>query len=943
MKYLNTQKGETKMKRILAFTIASILCTSMFSMLPTPVKAENGLVGYWKFDESSGTTATDSSGNGNTGTVNGSQWVDGIEGRALRFDGVDDYVYVPHSSSLDLDGYQMSVEFWMNLGLDWYYDINHENMCVYDKGDAYTSSLIADSGALRYNLAYVPVRETPETAKSSWAANTWFFVAEVYNDPYIEIYLNGVLDNSEPVTGPIPHSGFNLCIGAHSLRIDQIWFNGAIDEFAIYNYARTAEEILAEYNSVSHGPVGYWKFDEGLGTKAIDSSGNGHDGTIVNATYTNDVHQPDESFALEFNNTVGELWPAESYVTVLDDPDLRPSSGFTVEAWIKAFEAGGACTTIIAKECGPAENDSWTLWYNWDGWLGFAFTSLHTNSIGTAFPTMNKWHHVAGTWDGLTMRLYVDGKEVANKPFTGPIVYDGNPIIIGADDNNGDDVPDEGWNGLIDEVKIFGYARTSEELWKDYFSAAGFVEVATMSARLPVGAQVAASIWNGSHAYIFGGVNQVSGALDQILRYDSNSDTIETMSAVLPDPVADFPAVWTGQYAYIFGGWMAQGATSDKIVRYDPSTDSVTVMNAKLPTYSFPVYSMSAVWDGNYAYLFGGYDGYSFLDQIMKYDPVQDQLTILSSHMPTPIKWNSAVWTGEYAYIFGGLTPSGNSDKILKYDPVSDTVTEASARLPFKLGVMSAVWSGKYAYIFGGGSGEDLNSASDRVVRYDPALDSVVVFNEEKLPSPRRWTCSVWNGSCAYVFGGESGGLDLDEVIRVREVTYDIAVAEIVTSKTGCWPIPTIGQGSALSINVTVENQGDVAQDFNVTIYANMTTLQTQTVSGLGPNSSVTLTFDWNTTSFTKGNYTIAAYAGPATHETDTADNTIVGEMLAVVAPGDINADGLVDIFDIVRVAVAFSSTPISPSWDPNADINGDGTIDIFDIVVVALHFGETS
>jgi len=226
--------------------------------LASATTIDRSMVGYWKFDEGVGGTASDSSGNGNTGTVGGAQWVDGVQGKALRFDGVDDYVYVPHSSSLDLDGYQMSVEFWMKLGLDWHSGIDHENMCIYDKGDAYTSSLIASSGALRFNLAYVPVRDIPETTKNSWADDTWFHIAEVYDDPYIKIYVNGVLDHSEPVSGPIPHSGFNLCIGAHSLRIAQIWFNGVIDEFAIYNYARTAEEISGDYNSISRPRILAW-------------------------------------------------------------------------------------------------------------------------------------------------------------------------------------------------------------------------------------------------------------------------------------------------------------------------------------------------------------------------------------------------------------------------------------------------------------------------------------------------------------------------------------------------------------------------------------------------------------------------------------------------------------------------------------------------------------
>ena len=57
---------------------------------------------------------------------------------------------------------------------------------------------------------------------------------------------------------------------------------------------------------------------------------------------------------------------------------------------------------------------------------------------------------------------------------------------------------------------------------------------------------------------------------------------------------------------------------------------------------------------------------------------------------------------------------------------------------------------------------------------------------------------------------------------------------------------------------------------------------------------------------------------------------------------GDINQDGIVDIFDITTVAVAFNSKPGDSNWIEIADINSDGLVDIFDIVVVALHFGET-
>jgi len=65
------------------------------------------LAGWWKFDEGSGTTANDSSGNENHGTFNGDpQWVNGKFGKALKFDGGSDYLDVPDSNSLDINGEQ---------------------------------------------------------------------------------------------------------------------------------------------------------------------------------------------------------------------------------------------------------------------------------------------------------------------------------------------------------------------------------------------------------------------------------------------------------------------------------------------------------------------------------------------------------------------------------------------------------------------------------------------------------------------------------------------------------------------------------------------------------------------------------------------------------------------------------------------------------------------
>jgi len=78
----------------------------------TFIRVIDGVVGSWHFDEGSGTTAYDTSGNDNDGTINGATWVDGKFGRALDFDGVDDYVEIPDDSSLDITE-AITIEAWV--------------------------------------------------------------------------------------------------------------------------------------------------------------------------------------------------------------------------------------------------------------------------------------------------------------------------------------------------------------------------------------------------------------------------------------------------------------------------------------------------------------------------------------------------------------------------------------------------------------------------------------------------------------------------------------------------------------------------------------------------------------------------------------------------------------------------------------------------------------
>jgi len=163
----------------------------------------------------------------------------------------------------------------------------------------------------------------------------------------------------------------------------------------------------------------------------------------------------------------------------------------------------------------------------------------------------------------------------------------------------------------------------------------------------------------------------------------------------------------------------------------------------------------------------------------------------------------------------------------------------------------------------------------------------------------------------------------------------DVAIISVVPCKT------IVGQGYPMRIDVTVENQGDLTVTFNITVYANTTAIETQTVNSMPNGTSTILTFTWNTTGFAKGNYTIWAYAWPVPGETDTADNTCEDGWVLVSCVGDVSGDKKTTISDIVLVIGKFGTLPSSLGWNPNMDIDGNDKVTIGDIVITINNFGN--
>jgi len=211
---------------------------------------------------------------------------------------------------------------------------------------------------------------------------------------------------------------------------------------------------------VTDGLVGCWKFDEGSLVTAIDTSGSGNDGMMVNTTYSEPPPESLSTSSLKFNNT--NSGNAYSYITIPDSSSLRPSSGLTLAAWVKTDTNEGRLRVIISKQYGSSNHDSFVLWCHDDGRLWFSLEGVGVIQAGQ--PPLNEWHHIVATYNGSFMRLYMDGVEQSSGAATGSILYDNNTVLIGADSNQADHTPDEGWSGFIDEVLIYNRALNQTEI-----------------------------------------------------------------------------------------------------------------------------------------------------------------------------------------------------------------------------------------------------------------------------------------------------------------------------------------------------------------------------------------------------------------------------------------------------------------------------------------------
>lgn len=227
-----------------------------------------------------------------------------------------------------------------------------------------------------------------------------------------------------------------------------------------YDNARRKVTSSVATNGVQDGPSGLvaaYGFEEGIGSGAtvVDTSGDNNHGTISGATRT---PVGKSRSGLIFDGV-------DDSVAVPDSASLDLTTGMTLSAWVKPDTISGKSQDVIFKERGS--DGSYALGADGTGSqprTGFYRAGGWQMAVAPTALTAGQWAHVAGTWDGQSLKLYVNGTLVRTEAMTGPIVTSGDPLRIGGTAVFG---TNRFFDGAIDEVRVYNHALTAQDVQTD--------------------------------------------------------------------------------------------------------------------------------------------------------------------------------------------------------------------------------------------------------------------------------------------------------------------------------------------------------------------------------------------------------------------------------------------------------------------------------------------
>ncbi len=418
----------------------------------------NGLVGYWKFDENTGTTTLDSSGNNNTAIFgSGSSapaWTTGKYGVGLSFNAANKTILsTGYTGQLN----DFTISLWFK-----------------DDGSAQSFERLADKN---YGTGFwlgrngssanswgggIEEGSSPYGIYGTFPDNQWNHMVSIRRGTTHELYANGVLVASNNVSAsPLDTTPLNFGNGPTSQAL-----GGILDEVRLYNRALSPTEVSALYNWAP-GPVHYWDLNDNSGTTVIDKAGsnNGNLGAGNSApVWTIGKY----GSALSFDGT-------KSNVVLNNNANsnlvIANNYRYTVSAWVKpaAISQTGA---IYGEGAGPSTGGQFSGLRYVNGYFNINYNdhygagdNIINLSSGSTYP-INNWYYVSLVRDTNNFSLFVNGISIGTTSYVWNNTWNYAMVSNGIGANIYWAV-NSFFNGSIDDVRIYNYARTQKQIVED--------------------------------------------------------------------------------------------------------------------------------------------------------------------------------------------------------------------------------------------------------------------------------------------------------------------------------------------------------------------------------------------------------------------------------------------------------------------------------------------
>ncbi|MEI7837280.1 MAG: LamG domain-containing protein [Planctomycetota bacterium] len=429
---------------------------------------------HYTFDADEGAKVTDKSGRGNHGAVRGATWTpNGKVGGAYEF---AENRYIDTGCNLSGMG-EITVAGWVRPAKDARGASVATQFGSGAQNDVWGLFAQADSSSdlVPPHKAYASVVNAKDERLQLYGRPTgvgqWTHLCFTFKrHGQFVLYQNGVLvAQTAAGDSPLRKRDSTAKVGA-SLAGDGYWGFGTLDEIVIFDRALSGDEVAAmcgERAAVEQGPVLHLAFDTDEGGKVSDLSGKGNHGTVVGARYT---AQGKKGGAYCLSGT-------NEHITIPNSDSMEIRDQVTLAVWVNLASLGPGG---YGNEHGYIINKGDDLWWNPAFCLGYAKSGgplFHVgnatdpqrgggkSAVGETKLVPGQWVHLTGTYDGATVKLYVNGHLEREEKYCGQIRSDRAPVHLGGGKLFGVD-----WgnhftvHGTIDEVMIFNRALSAEEI-----------------------------------------------------------------------------------------------------------------------------------------------------------------------------------------------------------------------------------------------------------------------------------------------------------------------------------------------------------------------------------------------------------------------------------------------------------------------------------------------